>query len=149
MNQVTQKYGRSAAQSIAAAFAVGFVAVAAPRADAGDSVTSRWGNPCDTRDMCSSDPAKYAVFRENGPVKAREYVGEMRWGTGGAPDDVYIISRTVGSREFSGAKPCEVRDACINKEQSYQVVRVGPTVDEISTARKPDDVKMANQRIQK
>lgn len=149
MNEVTQKYGRSAAQSIAAAFAVGLVALAVPRADAGDGVNSRWGNPCDTRDTCSADPAKYAAFRENGPVKAREYVGEMRWGTGGAPDDVYIIARTVGSREFAGAKPCEVHDACINSQQSYQVVRVGPTGDGISTARKTDDVQVANQRAQK
>jgi hypothetical protein len=149
MNEVTQKYERSAAQLIAAAFAVGLVAVAVPRADAGDSVTSRWGNPCDTRDACSADPAKYAAFRDSGPVKAREYVGEMQWTNSEPPKDAYIVSKTVGSRDLAVAKACEVRDACTSTSAAYKVVRVGPSGDEISTAKKADDVQVANQRIQK
>ena len=150
MKSAVEQIGRNVAQLTAAAFAAGVLVITMQPVHAADaSSANRWGNPCDTRDTCSADPAKYAASRENGPVKAREYVGEMRWGTGGAPDNVYIISKTVGSREFTGAKPCEVRDACINSQQSYQVVRVGPTSDGISTARKTGDVQAANQRTQK
>jgi hypothetical protein len=101
-------------------------AVPATVASAGEGIR---GNPCDVRDTCSSDPARYEAHRVDANVKAREYIGEMRWGTGGAPDDVYVISRTVGSRDFSAAKPCETRDACNAGSQSWKVVRSGPSVD--------------------
>jgi hypothetical protein len=100
--------------------------VPATVASAGEGIR---GNPCDVRDTCSSDPAKYEAHREDASIKAREYVGEMRWGTGGAPDDVYVISRTVGSRDFLTAKPCETRDDCNAGPQGWKVVRSGPAVD--------------------
>jgi len=111
------------------ALATGILAYTAPVGIASAEQNAR-GNPCDVRDACSADPGKYAAHRENANVKAREYVGEMRWGTGGAPDDVYVISRTVGSRDFSGAKPCEVRDACGGGQQAWKTVRSGPSVHE-------------------
>jgi hypothetical protein len=149
MNEVIQQYERSTAQMIAAAFAVGLLALGVQHADAGDGVTSRWGNPCDTRDMCSADPAKYAAFRDSGPVKAREYVGEMQWTNSEPPKDAYIVSKTVGSRDLAVARACEVRDSCTGTPAAYKVVRVGPAGDEISTAKKTADFQVANQRIQK
>lgn len=131
--------------ALAAALTVGAFAV--PPA-AVDAAGVNWSNPCDTRDTCSADPAKYAGHRDNANVKAREYVGEMRWGTGGAPDDVYVISRTVGSREFVGAKPCETRDACYSGQQSWKVVRSGPSV-EVAPVAKGDGVNVANTPAQK
>lgn len=148
MKEVMQKFERSPIQLIVAAFALGLVAVSVPHADAG-AAESRWANPCDTRDTCSTDPEKYAASRDSGPVKAREYVGEMRWGTGGAPDDVYVISKTVASRDFAEVKPCHVRDACIGGQQAYKVVRSGPSVTEVTTADRVGGVKVANQPAHK
>jgi len=146
MYEVMQKFERSPMQLSAAAFVIGIVAAIVPHADAvaGDSA-SRRGNPCDTRDTCSADPAKYVSLRENGPVKAREHVGEMRWCGGGPPADMYVVSKTVGSRDFANAKPCDVRDACSNGQQTYKVVRVGPAGEEITTAA----VKVADKPDQK
>ena len=148
MNEVMPKFERSPIQLIFAAFALGLVAVSVPHADA-VAGEGRWGNPCDTRDMCSADPAKYAAFRDNGPVKAREHVGEMRWTNSEPPKDAYIVSRTVGSRDFAGAKPCQVRDACIGGDQTYKVVRSGPSGTESTTAARADGVKVANQPARK
>lgn len=148
MSESTKVFDRSVLQLCAAALSVGIVAISVPPTDA-DAADARWGNPCDTRDTCSADPAKYAAFRDNGPVKAREYVGEMRWGTGGAPDDVYVITRTVGSREFAGAKPCDVRDVCSNGQETYKVVRSGPSDSVIATAARAGGVQVANQPAHK
>ncbi len=148
MKAVTKKFDRSAVQLIAAAFAASLVSIAVPSTDVG-AAESRWATPCDTRDTCSADPEKYATHRDNGQIKAREYVAEMRWGTGGAPDDAYVISKTVASRDFANAKPCHVRDACIGGQASYKVVRSGPSGAESTTAAKSDGVKVATEPAKK
>lgn len=148
MKEVMQKFERFPIQLIVAAFTLGLVAVFVPHENAGAS-ESRWANPCDTRDTCSADPDKYATYRDNGQIKAREYVAEMRWGTGGAPDDAYVISKTVASRDLANAKPCHVRDACIGGQQTYKVVRSGPSGTESTTAAKSDGVKVATEPAQK
>lgn len=148
MKEVMRKFEQSPIQLIVAAFTLGLVAVSVPHADAG-AAESRWGNPCDTRDTCSADPAKHAAYRDNGQIKAREYVAEMRWGTGGAPDDAYIITKTVGSRDFADAKPCHVRDACIGGQAAYKVVRSGPSGTEMTTAAQSEGVKVANEPAKK
>jgi hypothetical protein len=109
---------------------------------------NRWGNPCDIRDTCSAEPGKYVIHRDNANIKAREYVGEMRWGTGGAPDDVYVISKTVGSRDFAGAKACETRDACSAGQKSWKIVRNGPSL-EAQPVAKGDGTNVANTPAQK
>lgn len=128
MTQVPKALIRHARSIPILALAGSMLAFAVPAsvASAGEGIR---GNPCDVRDTCSSDPARYVAHRDDSNIKAREYVGEMRWGTGGAPDNVYVISRTVGSRDFSAAKPCETRDACNAGPQSWKVVRSGPSVD--------------------
>lgn len=143
MKTIIKKFDRPAVQLLAAAIAASVVSLSVPSAEvfAGEN---RWGNPCDVRDVCSADPAKFAAYRENGMIKAREYVGEMRWGGGGAPDDVYVISKTVGSRDFANSTPCDMRDACINGKQTYQIVRSGPSATDVTTAAKADGVKVAN-----
>jgi hypothetical protein len=148
MSQDRKHFVHAAAPLFAAALAVGLVTVIIAPAQAGEG-GSRWGNPCDTRDTCSADPAKFAAFRDNGPVKAREYVGELRWGSGGAPDDVYVITKTVGSRELAAAKPCEVRDACSGGQRAYKLVRSGPTGTEMTTAGGAEGMRVANHPAQK
>ena len=145
MNEVRKQLEQRA--WLAVAFAVSVSAFAVQPADV-DAAGNAWSNPCDTRDTCSASPARYAAHRESANVKAREYVGEMRWGTGGAPDDVYVISRTVGSREFVGAKPCETRDACYTGPHSWKVVRSGPSLDATPVA-KGDGVNIATTPAQK
>lgn len=144
MKVFTQQFDGSAIQLSFAAVAIGVVTCLSQPVSAGEP-TSRWSNSCDTRDTCSADPGKYADYRDNGPVKAREYVGEMRWGTGGAPEDVYVVTRTVGSRNFAGAKPCQVRDACITGHEAPKVVRRGPGGSEPPIAKQIDSVQVANQ----
>jgi hypothetical protein len=144
MRAYTQQFRHSAIQLAFAAIAIGLVAVFSHPVSASES-TGRGSNPCDTRDTCSADPGRYAEYRDTGPVKAREYVGEMRWGTGGAPDDVYVVTRTVGSRNFASANPCQVRDACITGHEAPKVVRGGPGGAEPPTAKQINSVQVANQ----
>lgn len=144
MNQVMQQFERAALQLSFAAVAIGIVAVMVSPVQAADAAASR-STPCDTRDTCSADPGRYAEYRDTGPVKAREYIGEMRWGTGGAPDDVYVVTRTVGSRNFASANPCQVRDACITGHEAPKVVRGGPGGAEPPTAKQINSVQVANQ----
>lgn len=115
-------------------------AVPATVASAGEGIR---GNPCDVRDTCSSDPVRYAEHRSNATVKAREYIGEMRWGTGGAPDDVYVISKTVGSRDFADARPCESRDACAVVHQGWKTVRSGPSARDVAPVANDGDLTIA------
>lgn len=142
MNEVRKQFERRTWMISAVALAVSVSAFAVQPANV-DAAQSIAGNPCDTRDTCSSDPAKYAAQRDNATVKAREYVGEMRWGTGGAPDHVYVISKTVGSRDFAGAKSCEARDACSAGDQRWKIVRNGPFL-EAQPVAKGDGVNVAN-----
>jgi hypothetical protein len=147
MKQVMQQWERATVSMSAVALAVGMVVAAIQPVSAGQ--TAQGSNPCDVRDTCSADPGKYVDYRDNGPIKAREYVGEMRWGTGGAPDDVYVVTRTVGSREFAGAKPCQVRDACIMGHEASKIVRSGPSGTEPPVAKQGESVQAANQPAQK
>lgn len=147
MNEVRKQFERRAWLFAALAFTLSVSAFAVQPANV-DAAQSTLGNPCDTRDTCSADPAKYAAQRDNAIVKAREYVGEMRWGTGGAPDDVYVISKTVGSRDFAGAKACETRDACSAGQQSWKIVRNGPSL-EAQPVAKGDGTNVANTPAQK
>lgn len=147
MHEVHKQFQRSAWLTLALAVSVSVSAFAVQPANV-DAAQSTLSNPCDTRDTCSADPAKYAAHRDNAIVKAREYVGEMRWGTGGAPDDVYVISKTVGSRDFAGAKACETRDACSARQQSWQIVRNGPSLKAQPVA-KGDGTNVANTPAQK
>lgn len=147
MKQVMQQWERATVSMSAVALAVGMVVAAIQPVSAGQ--TAQGSNPCDVRDTCSADPGKYVDYRDNGPIKAREYVGEMRWGTGGAPDDVYVVTRTVGSREFAGAKPCQVRDACITGHEASKIVRSGPSGTEPPVAKQGESVQAANQPAQK
>lgn len=147
MNEIRKQFERRTWLVSAVAFAVSVSAFAVQPANV-DAAQSTLGNPCDTRDICSADPAKYATHRDNAIVKAREYVGEMRWGTGGAPDDVYVISKTVGSRDFAGAKPCETRDACSVGDQSWKIVRNGTSL-EAQPVAKGDGTNVANTPAQK
>lgn len=147
MKEVKQQSKRAAVSLSAVALAVGMVVAMIQPVSAGQTIQG--GNPCDVRDTCSADPGKYVDYRDNGPIKAREYVGEMRWGTGGAPDDVYVVTRTVGSRNFAGAKPCQVRDACIVGHDAPKLVRSGPTGSEIPTAKQIESVQAASQPAQK
>jgi hypothetical protein len=148
MNKVLKQSERRAWLIMAPALALSIGAFALPPA-AAEAAGNSWGNPCDSRDTCSADPAKYADHRENGPVKAREYVGEMRWGTGGAPDDVYVVTRTVGSRNFAGARICDVRDACITGHEAPKLVRGGPSGTEIPMAKQIDSVHVSNPPVNK
>lgn len=147
MNEVLKQFERRAWLVSALTLTLGASAFAVQPADV-DAADSIWGNPCDTRDACSADPAKYTAHRDNANIKAREYVGEMRWGTGGAPDDVYVISKTVGSRDFTGAKACETRDACSAGQQSWKIVRNGPSL-EAQPVAKGDGTNVANTPAQK
>lgn len=148
MNEVLKPFECRAWLLSTMAVVISFGAFAVPPAGVG-AAEKTWGNPCDTRDLCSADPGKYVDHRDNGPIKAREYVGEMRWGTGGAPDDVYVVTRTVGSREFAGAKPCQVRDACITGHEASKIVRSGPSGTEPPVAKQGESVQAANQPAQK
>ncbi len=146
MIEVLKSFQRLAWSIPAMALAAGIAAYTTPSVvGAADSI---WGNPCDVRDTCSSDPGKYAAHRENVTVKAREYIGEMRWGTGGAPDDVYVISKTVGSRDFAGAKPCEVRDNCGAELKTWKNVRRGPSVHDVAPVANDDGLILANTTSQ-
>lgn len=95
----------------------------------------RWGNPCDSRDECSANPGRYAAYRDDAMVKAREYVADMNWTGGGPPDSAVVLSRVVKSTDMSGATPCNVRDTCIGGIEARKVVRVGPTGDDVAVAR--------------
>lgn len=147
MKEVKQQSKRAAVSLSAVALAVGMVVAMIQPVSAGQTIQG--GNPCDVRDTCSADPGRYVDHRDNGPIKAREYVGEMRWGTGGAPDDVYVVTRTVGSRDFAGAKPCEVRDACITGQEASKIVRSGPSGAEPPVAKRSESVQAANQPVRK
>lgn len=147
MKEVIHRLKKSNWQFCAVTIAVAVAAFTISPAKAADE--SRWGNPCDTRDVCSADPIKHAALSESSPVKAREYVGEMHWGTGGAPDDVYVISKTVGSREFADTEVCEVRDACDAGQQAWKTVRVGPSGTKVPTAKQGNAQNVANTPIAK
>lgn len=147
MKEVKQQWKPATVSMSAVALAVGMVVAMIQPVSAGQKIHE--SNPCDVRDTCSADPGKYVDYRENGPIKAREYVGEMRWGNGGAPDDVYVVTRTAGSRDLAGAKPCQVRDACINGQEPHKVVRNGPSGAEIPMAKQVESVQVSTQPAQK
>lgn len=107
------------------------------------------GNPCDTRDECSANPGRYAAYRDDSMVKAREYVADMNWTGGGPPDNAIVLSRVVKSTDMNGATPCDVRDTCVGGIEARKVVRVGPTGNDAAVARGVAGDRIAVTPIQK
>lgn len=64
MKSAIEQIGRHTAQLTATAFVAGVLVVATQPVHAADaSAASRWGNPCDTRDTCTSTSTVYKVVR--------------------------------------------------------------------------------------
>ncbi len=94
------------------------------------------GSPCDTRDECSANPGRYAAYRDDSMIKAREYVADMNWTGGGPPDDAVVLTRVIKSPDMIGAVSCNVRDECVGRIGTWKVVRAGPTGDSTALAHK-------------
>ena len=107
------------------------------------------GNPCDTRDECSANPGRYATYRDDTMVKAREYVADMNWTSGGPPDDAFVLTRVVKSTDMSGAVSCNVRDECVGRIGTWKVVRVGPVGDGAALAHKATGDHVAATPVRK
>ncbi len=104
-----------------------------------------WGNPCDTRDLCSADPARYSAYREDSMVKSYEYVAEMNWTAGGPPASAVVATRVLKSADAGSTAPCDVRDACQDRTSTWKVVRVGPAAGDTAVAGAGGDRIAASQ----
>lgn len=129
--------------------ALSAVSVVLMVASGGASHAHAAGNPCDIRDQCSAEPGRYAAYRDDAMVKAREYVADMNWTGGGPPDSAVVLSRVVKAYDMSGAAQCDMRDECSRHADALKVVRVGPPVGDAVVARDGNGVRVATTPAQK